>query len=124
MPTTACLRRTVARPFQGVGRQVAFLATGVLIQLGVLLVMALPWTLFVPAATWAVLLAVLVPLSAAVAAGALVPPAPAQERAPWPRHPRSRRRGRGPPERPGAVRAEADADHRRVLAVLRFLGVS
>ncbi|MEU7135332.1 sensor histidine kinase [Streptomyces sp. NPDC046261] len=31
------------RPFDGVGRSVAFLATGVLVQLGALLVLALPW---------------------------------------------------------------------------------
>ncbi|MEU5052673.1 histidine kinase [Streptomyces sp. NPDC021096] len=31
------------RPFDGLGRSIAFLATGVLVQLGALLVMALPW---------------------------------------------------------------------------------
>jgi hypothetical protein len=72
MHTTARLRRVILRPFQGVGRSVAFLATGVLIQLGVLFVMALPWTVFVPVAMWAILLAVLVPLAAVVLAGPLV----------------------------------------------------
>ncbi|MEU9988828.1 sensor histidine kinase [Streptomyces sp. NPDC048045] len=72
MQTTARLRHVILRPFRGVGRAVAFLATGVLIQLGVLLVMALPWMLFVPAAMWAILLAVLVPLTAVVLAGPLV----------------------------------------------------
>ncbi|NEA48345.1 sensor histidine kinase [Streptomyces sp. SID10815] len=69
---TARLRRVVTRPFPGVGRPVAFLATGVLIQFGVLFVLALPWMLFVPAAMWAVLLAVLVPSAAVVLAGPLL----------------------------------------------------
>ncbi|MGI5513191.1 histidine kinase [Streptomyces sp. CA-106131] len=72
MHTTARLRRVILQPFQGVGRSVAFLGTGVLIQLGVLFVMALPWMLFVPVAMWAILLAVLVPLAAVVLAGPLV----------------------------------------------------
>lgn len=69
MHATARLRRVILRPFQGAGRSVAFIATGVLIQLGVLLVMALPWMLFVPVSMGAILLAVLTPLAAVVAAG-------------------------------------------------------
>lgn len=69
MHTTARLRRVILRPFHGAGRPVAFLATGVLIQLGVLFVLALPWMLFVPVAMWAVLLAVLAPLAAVALAG-------------------------------------------------------
>ncbi|MFQ6144362.1 histidine kinase [Streptomyces seoulensis] len=69
---TARLRRVVTRRFPGVGRPVAFLATGVLIQFGVLFVLALPWMLFVPAAMWAVLLAILVPSAAVVLAGPLL----------------------------------------------------
>ncbi len=69
MPTTARLRRVILRPFQGVGRPVAFIATGILIQLGVLLVLALPWMFLVPVSTGAVLLAVLVPLAAVVLTG-------------------------------------------------------
>ncbi|KOX05174.1 sensor histidine kinase [Streptomyces sp. NRRL B-3648] len=72
MHTTARPRRALTRPFRGVGRPVAFLATGVLIQLGVLLVLALPWILFVPVAMWAVLLAVLAPTAAVALAGPLL----------------------------------------------------
>ncbi|WP_030342257.1 sensor histidine kinase [Streptomyces sp. NRRL S-1022] len=72
MHTTARPRRALTRPFRGVGRPVAFLATGVLIQLGVLLVLALPWMLFVPVAMWAVLLAVLAPTAAVALAGPLL----------------------------------------------------
>ncbi|POX49360.1 sensor histidine kinase [Streptomyces sp. Ru72] len=72
MPITARLRDVVLRPFQGAGRSVAFIATGVLIQLGVLLVMALPWMLFVPVSMAAILLAVLVPLAAVVLGGPLL----------------------------------------------------
>ncbi|MEU6589759.1 histidine kinase [Streptomyces sp. NPDC046881] len=72
MHTTARPARAITRPFRGVGRPVAFLATGVLIQLGVLLVLALPWMLFVPAAMWAVLLAVLAPSAAVALAGPLL----------------------------------------------------
>ncbi|UXY21140.1 sensor histidine kinase [Streptomyces cynarae] len=72
MPITARLRGVVLRPFQGAGRPVAFIATGVLIQLVVLLVMALPWMLFVPVSMAAVLLAVLVPLAAVVLSGPLL----------------------------------------------------
>ncbi|GHI06207.1 histidine kinase [Streptomyces cellostaticus] len=50
----------------------AFIATGVLIQLGVLLVIALPWILFVPVSKGAILLAVLVPCAAVLAAGPLL----------------------------------------------------
>ncbi|MFF3559796.1 sensor histidine kinase [Streptomyces sp. NPDC002574] len=72
MHTTARPQRVIPGAFRGAGRSVAFLATGVLIQFGVLLVMALPWTIFVPTAVWAILLAVLVPLAAVVLAGPLV----------------------------------------------------
>ncbi|MEU3843435.1 histidine kinase [Streptomyces sp. NPDC028635] len=72
MPTTARLRRVILRPLRGAGRPVAFLATGVLIQLGVLFVLALPWMLFVPVAMWAVLLAVFVPPAAVALAGPLI----------------------------------------------------
>ncbi|WP_416966658.1 sensor histidine kinase [Streptomyces sp. 4F14] len=50
----------------------AFHATGLLIQLGVLLVLALPWIFFRPSALWAVLLAVFVPVAAVVSAGPLL----------------------------------------------------
>ncbi|PIM70815.1 sensor histidine kinase [Streptomyces sp. JV178] len=69
MPITAHLRRVIRWPFQGAGRPVAFLATGVLIQLAALVVMALPWIVLVPETWAATLLAVLVPLAAVVAAG-------------------------------------------------------
>ncbi|MDC0769596.1 sensor histidine kinase [Streptomyces sp. HD] len=72
MHITARLRRAIRWPFQGAGRPAAFLVTGVLIQLAVLVVMALPWILFVPEALAAVLLAVLVPLAAVVSAGPLL----------------------------------------------------
>ncbi|MGW2565707.1 histidine kinase [Streptomyces sp. NPDC001537] len=66
------LRGLVLRPLRGSGRPVAFLATGLLIQFGVLLVMALPWIFFVPQSAGAVLLAVAVPLVAVVFAGPLL----------------------------------------------------
>ncbi|GAA1338446.1 hypothetical protein GCM10009647_081460 [Streptomyces sanglieri] len=48
MHTTARLRRLLLFPFQGAGRPVSFLVTGVLVQLGVLFVVSLLWLLFVP----------------------------------------------------------------------------
>jgi len=77
MPTTArprrvIRRRAIPRPFRGTGRSVAFLASGVLIQLGALCVMGLPWILFVPSTTGEILLAVLVPLPVVVLAGPLL----------------------------------------------------
>ncbi|GAA2502959.1 sensor histidine kinase [Streptomyces longisporus] len=66
------LRGLVLRPLRGSGRPVAFLATGLLIQFGVLLVMALPWIFFVPQSAGTVLLAVLLPLAAVVLAGPLL----------------------------------------------------
>ncbi|MGW1254436.1 histidine kinase [Streptomyces sp. NPDC002513] len=72
MTPTTRLRRVMRRPFREAGRPVAFLATGVLIQLGVLFVIALPWILFVPVSGGAVLLAVLVPFAAVVLAGPLL----------------------------------------------------
>ncbi|NUP40796.1 MAG: sensor histidine kinase [Streptomyces sp.] len=66
------LRALVLRPLRGSGRPVAFLATGLLIQFGVLLVMALPWIFFVPQSAGTVLLAVLAPLAAVVFAGPLL----------------------------------------------------
>ncbi|MET7695740.1 histidine kinase [Streptomyces sp. NPDC005483] len=72
MHTTALLRRVILWPFRGAGRPAAFLATGVLIQYGVLFVMAVPWMLFVPEAMAAILPAVLVPFAVVVAAGPLL----------------------------------------------------
>ncbi|MET8950616.1 histidine kinase [Streptomyces sp. NPDC004393] len=72
MSPTTRLRRVIQRPFHEAGRPVAFLATGVLIQLGVLFVIALPWLLFVPVSVGAVLLAVFVPFTAVVLAGPLL----------------------------------------------------
>ncbi|MFF4356617.1 histidine kinase [Streptomyces sp. NPDC001604] len=68
------LRGIVLRPLRGSGRPVAFLATGLLIQFGVLLVTALPWLLFLPVLGPAgqLLLAVLLPLAAVVLAGPLL----------------------------------------------------
>ncbi|MEW2297876.1 hypothetical protein ABZ719_35155 [Streptomyces sp. NPDC006743] len=59
----------IRKPFRGVGRPVAFLASGVLIQLGVLPVVGLPWMLFVPVSVDAILLAVFVPLAAVALTG-------------------------------------------------------
>ncbi|WP_217210760.1 sensor histidine kinase [Streptomyces sp. AC550_RSS872] len=72
MHITARLRRVIQWPFQGAGRPAAFIVTGVLIQLAVLVVMALPWIFFVPETPAATLLAVLVPLAAVVSAGPLL----------------------------------------------------
>ena len=68
------LRGIVLRPLRGAGRPVAFLATGLLIQFGVLLVTALPWLLLLPVLDPAgqLLLAVLVPLAGVVLAGPLL----------------------------------------------------
>ncbi|MEU6174612.1 sensor histidine kinase [Streptantibioticus parmotrematis] len=63
------LRHAFFVPFRGAGRSAAFLATGVLVQVGVLFVLGLPWILFVPVAMWAILLAVLGPLVVVVLAG-------------------------------------------------------
>ncbi|GAA3798699.1 sensor histidine kinase [Streptomyces coacervatus] len=72
MHTATRLRALVLRQFRGSGRQVAFLATGLLIQFGVLLVIALPWIFFVPESAGAVLIALVVPLTAVVLAGPLL----------------------------------------------------
>ncbi|WP_326699147.1 sensor histidine kinase [Streptomyces sp. NBC_01754] len=64
--------RMIRLPFRGAGRAVSFLVTGVLIQLGVLFVLGLPWILLEPAAMWAILLAVLVPFAAVVLSGPLL----------------------------------------------------
>ncbi|MET8983571.1 histidine kinase [Streptomyces sp. NPDC004539] len=69
MHLTAHLRRIALDPLRGAARPVAFHVTGLLVQLGVLLVLALPWIFLRPSALWAVLLAVLVPSAALVAAG-------------------------------------------------------
>ncbi|MFF4800033.1 histidine kinase [Streptomyces sp. NPDC001351] len=68
------LRGLVLRPLRGAGRPVAFLATGLLIQFGVLLVTALPWLLLLPVLDPAsqLLLAVLLPLAAVLLAGPLL----------------------------------------------------
>ena len=72
MHTVHLLRRLLLRPFRGTGRQTAFFATGLLIQFGVLAVMALPWTAFNPVSAWAVLLQVAVGFGAVVLAGPLL----------------------------------------------------
>jgi signal transduction histidine kinase len=69
MHITARLRHVILWPFRGAGRPAAFLATGVLVQLGVLLVLAVPWILFVPETMAAILPAVLVPAAVVVLAG-------------------------------------------------------
>ncbi|WP_157876555.1 hypothetical protein [Streptomyces graminilatus] len=71
MHITARLRRVTQWPFRGAGRPAAFIVTGVLIQLAVPVVMALPWISFVPETLAATLLAVLVPLAAVMLAGPL-----------------------------------------------------
>lgn len=68
MRIAARLGRLLRRPFQGAGRITAFIATGILIQLAVLLVMALPWLFFIPVTLRATALAVFVPLAAIVLA--------------------------------------------------------
>ncbi|MFI0965411.1 histidine kinase [Streptomyces sp. NPDC021080] len=60
------------RPFEGAGRATAFHCAGIAIQFGVLSVLALPWIYFVPAALWAVTVAVVVPSAALVLAGPLL----------------------------------------------------
>jgi signal transduction histidine kinase len=72
MRFTTRLRRVLWRPFQGTGKTTAFIATGILIQLAVLLVLALPWVFFIPVALWAIALAILVPLAAIVLAAPLL----------------------------------------------------
>lgn len=72
MHITARLRRVIQWSFQGAGRPAAFIVTGVLIQLAVLVVMALPWIFFVPETLASTLLAVLVPLAAVMLAGPLL----------------------------------------------------
>ncbi|MGW3117821.1 histidine kinase [Streptomyces sp. NPDC001107] len=66
------LRGLVLRPLRGAGRPVAFLATGLLIQFGVLVVMALPLIVFNATSTGAVLLALVAGLAAVVFAGPLL----------------------------------------------------
>ena len=66
MRITARPWRLLRRPFLGAGRATGFIATGILIQLAVLLVMALPWIFFIPVTMSAIALAVLVPLAAIV----------------------------------------------------------
>ncbi|HEY8978920.1 MAG TPA: histidine kinase [Streptomyces sp.] len=61
--------RAALKPLRRAARPVAFHLAGLLIQLGVLLVLALPWVFFDASALWAVLVAVLVPLAAVVAGG-------------------------------------------------------
>ncbi|MFF3406489.1 histidine kinase [Streptomyces sp. NPDC002742] len=60
------------RPFGDAGRAIAFHCVGIAIQFGVLLVLALPWIYFVPAALWAVTVAVVVPSAAVVLSGPLL----------------------------------------------------
>ncbi|MFJ3279639.1 sensor histidine kinase [Streptomyces halstedii] len=64
--------RCLRRPFGGAGRATVFHAAGIVVQFGVLLVLALPWIYFVPAALWAVTVAVLLPSAAVVLAGPLL----------------------------------------------------
>ncbi|MEV4924063.1 sensor histidine kinase [Streptomyces roseoverticillatus] len=54
--------RVLHKPFAGVGRAVAFLTTGILVQLPGLLVLAVPWLNGGPTEALSVLVAVLVPL--------------------------------------------------------------
>ncbi|MFE2421848.1 histidine kinase [Streptomyces hokutonensis] len=60
------------RPFRGAGRATAFHCAGIAIQFAVLLVLSLPWIYFVPVATWAVTVALVVPSAALVLAGPLL----------------------------------------------------
>lgn len=60
------------RPFDGAGRATAFHCAGIAVQTGVLSVLALPWIFFVPAALWAVTVAIVVPSAAVVVAGPLL----------------------------------------------------
>ncbi|MCQ8769984.1 sensor histidine kinase [Streptomyces telluris] len=62
------LARPLLRPFDGVGRSVACLAAGVLVQLAALLVVALPWLPGGPDEVLSVLAAVAVPLALLAAA--------------------------------------------------------
>ncbi|MEU4212645.1 sensor histidine kinase [Streptomyces sp. NPDC026206] len=55
---------SLRRPFDGVGRSVAFLAAGVLVQLAALVVVAVPWLNGGPTKALSCLVAVLVPLAA------------------------------------------------------------
>ncbi|NUR04393.1 MAG: sensor histidine kinase [Streptomyces sp.] len=66
MRTVTRLQGLLLRPFRGTQRQVAFLATGLLIQFGVLVVMALPLIVFNAMSTGAVLLALVAGLAVAV----------------------------------------------------------
>ncbi|MEV5504988.1 sensor histidine kinase [Streptomyces orinoci] len=64
--------RPLLRPFENAGRAVAFHATGILVQIGALLVLALPWLPGGPTRVLSVLLAVFLPLAALVAAAPLL----------------------------------------------------
>lgn len=117
MRTPGPLWRLVRRPFHGAGRSTAFLTTGIVIQLAVLLFLSLPWILLTPMKTVAVTAASLLPLTAVVLAAPLLT-----------REQRHRFRARlgvdippapGPPRRPGALGVPArlgiPAGRRQVL---------
>ncbi|MFF4505436.1 histidine kinase [Streptomyces sp. NPDC001401] len=72
MRTVTRLQGLLLRPFRGTGHQAAFFASGLLIQFGVLVVMALPWIFFHPESAGAVLLALVAPLPAVALAGPLL----------------------------------------------------
>lgn len=72
MRTTGPLWHVVRRPFEGAGRSTAFLTTGVVIQLAVLLFLSLPWVLLTPMKAVAVVAATLLPLSVVALASPLL----------------------------------------------------
>ena len=117
MRTPGPLWRLVRRPFHGAGRSTAFLTTGIVIQLAVLLFLSLPWILLTPMKTVAVFSAALLPLAVVVLASPLLT-----------REQRHRFRARlgvdippapGPPRRPGLLGVPArlgiPANRRQVL---------